>query len=152
MANRHRFKVVLEKAEDSEACGICIPFDVKALFGRSRVPVRGTINGFPYRSTVVPMGGHFLMAVNSAMREGAGIKAGEVVEVFMETDEEPRVVTPPEDLSKALEANAAAKAAWERLSYTHRKEFVLAIEDAKKPETRARRIQKTLAELTAPKK
>jgi hypothetical protein len=152
MAHRRRFKVILEKAEDSEACGICIPFDVKGVFGRSRVPVRGTINGFPYRSTIVRMGGRFLMAVNRAMREGAGIKAGEVVEVFMETDEEPRVVTPPEDLSKALEDNPAAKAAWERLSYTHRKEFVLAIEDARKPETRARRIEKSLAELTAPKK
>jgi len=149
MGKRQRFKVVLEKAEDCEACAIHIPFDVKEVFGRSRVPVRGTINGFPFRSTVLRMGDRYLMAVNRTIREGARIKAGEVIEVFMEMDEEPRVVEPPEDLKKALAANAAARAAWEKLSYTHRKEFALAIEDAKKPETRARRVQKTLEELRA---
>ena len=92
------------------------------------------------------------MAVNRTLREGARIKAGEVIEVFMETDDEPRVVEPPEDLKKALAADAAARAVWDKLSYTHRKEFVLAIEDAKKPETRARRVKKTLEELRSKKK
>lgn len=64
MDRKRRFKVVLEKAEDSEACGIYIPFDVKEAWGAFRVPVRGTINGFPFRSTVVRMGGCFLMAAN----------------------------------------------------------------------------------------
>ena len=152
MSEKRRFKVVLEKAEESEACGIVIPFDVKEAFGSVRVPVRGTINGFPFRSTVMRMGGRYLMAVNRALREGAKANSGDTIDVVMERDEEPRVISPPEDLARALASHRQAQAAWDKLSYTHRKEFVLAIEDAKKPETRARRVQKTLEELTAPKK
>jgi uncharacterized protein YdeI (YjbR/CyaY-like superfamily) len=72
------------------------------------------------------------------------VGAGETVTVVMERDTEPRVVTPPADLAAALDADEAAKAAWAKLSYTHQKEHVLAIEEAKKPETRARRLARTL--------
>jgi hypothetical protein len=150
-----RFRVVLEKDPDSTATGITIPFDVQKTFGtRARVPVRGTINGFSFRSSIFPMGkdGCHMMAVNRGMREGAKAKAGDMVSFVMERDDEPRVITPPEDLARVLKANKAALAAWERLSYTHRKEYAKAIEDAKKPETRARRIEKTIAALTAEKK
>ena len=149
-----RFRVELEKDPDSTATGITIPFDVQKTFGtRARVPVRGTINGFPFRSSIFPMGkdGCHMMAVNRGMREGARAKAGDIVSIAMERDDEPRVVTPPADLARALEADKAASAAWERLSYTHRKEHAKAIEEAKKPETRARRIEKTIAALTAEK-
>jgi hypothetical protein len=150
---RKRFKVVLEKAPDSEACGITIPFDVKEAWGALRVPVRGTINGFPFRSTVVRMAGCFLMAVNQGLRAGANAKAGDVIDVVMEPDEEPRAVTPPDDVARAIGKSKAARAGWEAASYTRRKELILAVEDAKKPETRARRIQKAVAELAAkPKK
>lgn len=149
-----RFKVLLEKHETSEATGICVPFDVLKVFGtRARVPVRGTINGFPYRSSISPMGGgkHF-MAVNKNMRDGAKAKGGEIVSVVMERDEEPRIITPPEDFARALKSNKEAKATWEKLSYTHQKEHALAIEEAKRPETRVRRIEKAIAQLAAGKK
>ena len=150
-----RFRVVLEKHPGSTATGITIPFDVQKTFGtRARVPVRGTINGFPFRSSIFPMGrdGCHMMAVNRGMREGARAQAGDLVSITMERDDEPRVVTPPADLARALKANKAALAAWERLSYTHRKEHARAVEEAKKPETRVRRIEKTIAALTAEKK
>lgn len=150
MSEKQVFSVILEKDPDSDACGICVPFDVKALFGtKARVPVRGTINGFAYRSSIMPMGGRFLMAVNKALREGAKVKAGDLVAVVMERDEAPREVAVPADLKGALAADPAAKGAWEKASYTHRKETVLAIEEAKKPETRARRVAKALEELRA---
>jgi len=149
-----RFRVLLEKAEESEATGICIPFNVEKVFGtRARVPVRGMINGFPYRSSIAPMGGgkHF-MPVNKAMREGARVKGGETISVLMERDDEPRVITPPKDFAHALRANKEAQAFWKTLSYTHQKEHVRALEEAKKPETRARRIEKAIEMLSAGKK
>ncbi|HUQ34019.1 MAG TPA: YdeI/OmpD-associated family protein [Pyrinomonadaceae bacterium] len=149
-----RFRVLLEKAERSEATGIRIPFDVLKVFGtRARVPVRGTINGFPYRSSISPMGeGCHFMAVNKSMREGAKAKGGDTISVVMERDEEPRVITPPQDLERALKADKSAQAAWEKLSYTHQKEYANAVEDAKRPETRTRRIEKTVTDLAAGKK
>ena len=154
MSTQKRFRVVLDKDDKSEATGIAIPFDVEKVFGtRARVPVRGTINGFPFRSSIFPMGGgcHF-MAVNKATREGAKAKAGDTISVRMERDEEPRVITPPQDFARALKASKPAQAAWEKLSYTHQKEHAKAIEEAKKPETRARRIEKAIAQLEAGKK
>jgi hypothetical protein len=154
MATGKRFRVVLEKDEHSEATTIKIPFDVQKVFGtRARVPVRGTINGFPFRSSIFPMGGgvHY-MVVNKVLREGANVKGGDTITVVMERDDEPRVVTPPADFTRALKANKAAQAVWDKLSYTHRKEYVEAIKEAKKPETRARRIEKAIAQLAAAKK
>jgi hypothetical protein len=154
MAVSKRFKAVLEGDENSQATGIRIPFDVQKVFGtRARVPVRGTINGFAFRSSIFPMGnGSHYMAVNKATRDGAGAAAGETVSVMMEQDDEPRVITPPDDFARALKANKAAQAMWEKLSYTHRKEHVRAVEEAKKRETRARRIEKAVAQLAAGKK
>ena len=151
MAKVKRFRVVLEKDDNSEATGIRIPFSVEKEFGaRARVPVRGTINGFAFRSSVFPMGeGCHYMAVNKELRAGAKAKGGDVVSVVMERDEEPRVITPPEDFARALKSNRAAQAAWDKLSYTHRKEYAKSIDEAKKPETRARRIEKAIAMLAA---
>lgn len=153
MATTKRFRAVLEKDTDSSATAIALPFNVEKAYGsRGRVPVRGTLNGFAFRSSVFPMGGgcHWLV-VNRDMREGAKIKAGETISVMMERDDEPRVITPPKDFARALAANKVALAAWDKLSYTHRKEYAKAIEEAKKPETRARRIEKAIAALATPK-
>jgi bifunctional DNA-binding transcriptional regulator/antitoxin component of YhaV-PrlF toxin-antitoxin module len=149
-----RFKVLLEADPDgSRATGITIPFDVQKEYGtRARVPVRGTLNGAPFRSSIVPMGGRHMMAVPKKLRDAAGVSAGETVTVVMERDTEPRVVTPPADLVAALDQSDAAKAAWAKLSYTHQKEHVQAIEEAKKPETRARRIARTLEVLGGSRK
>lgn len=154
MPPQKRFRVLLEKHESSEATGIKIPFDVEKIFGtRARVPVRGTINGFAFRSSIFPMsGGNHYMAVNKQTREGAKAKGGETVSVVMERDDEPRTITPPGDFARALKANKAAQGMWDKLSYTHCKEHVRAIEEAKRPETRARRIERAIKDLAAGKK
>ena len=150
MAARKRFEVVLEKDENSTVTSITIPLDVHKEFGtRGRVPVRGTINGFPFRTSIFPMGGCHFMVVNKPTREGAKVKGGDTVKVVMERDDEKREITPPEDLARALKGDKAARAAWDKLSYTSRKEYAVAVESAKKPETRARRIEKAMAELSA---
>ncbi|HEX8089618.1 MAG TPA: YdeI/OmpD-associated family protein [Blastocatellia bacterium] len=144
--SRKTFKVKLEAVGGGAA--ITIPFSVEKAFGsKARVPVRGTINGFPFRSSLFPMGGAHIMAVNRAMRNGAGAKAGDTVSVVMEVDTEPRVVAVPADFKKALAGSRQAGAAFDKLSYTHRKEFVAWVEGAKREETRARRIEKALAML-----
>lgn len=149
MATKKRFRVLLEKDATSEVTGIVIPFDVEKTFGtRARVPVRGTINGFEFRSSIFPMGnGQHYMVVNKKVREGAGVRGGETITVVMERDDTPRTITPPKDFEKALKKNKDALSAWEKLSYSHRKEYVGAIEEAKKPETRARRIEKAVEQI-----
>ena len=149
-----RFRVKLEQHGHGEAAFFRVPFDGHKVFGtRARLPVRGTINGFPFRSSIFPKsGGTHYMVVNREVREGAGVRGGDTVSVIMERDEEPRTVEPPADLLRALRADRAARATWERLSYTHRKEHVRAVEEAKRPETRARRIEKSIALLAAWKK
>lgn len=150
---RVSFKVVIEQDDDTTACGIWMPFSVPEVFGtRARVPVRGTLNGYPFQSSIAPMGGRFIMPVNRTLREDARVSAGDLVDVELERDTEPRVMEPTPDLAAALKAEPTARAAWDRLSYTRRKEFVLAIEEAKKPETRARRVAKAIGELLAKRK
>ena len=148
-----RFRVELEGYEGSEAAGFGVPFDVQKVFGtRARVPVRGTINGTPYRTSISPMGGRHLMVVNRKLREAAGVRAGHTVTVTMERDTEPRVVRPPADFARALKGNREAAALWQTLSYTHQREYAEHIEEAKRPETRQRRIEKAVEMLAAGKK
>jgi hypothetical protein len=146
-----RFKTKLVQYQDTQVLHVYLPFDVFEAFGtRSRVAVKGEINGFPFRSSIFPMGGgKFYMVVNREMREGAKVKAGQTVELVMEKDEEPRTIATPPDLLKALNARKSVKAVWDKLSYTHRKEYIGAIEEAKKPETRARRIANAVEMIAA---
>jgi hypothetical protein len=140
-----RFRVPLEGKEGSEVCGFSVPFDVEKTFGtRGRVPVRGTLNGFPFRTSLFPMGGCHMMVVNRHLRAGAGVKGGDTASVLMTRDTEPRVITPPGDFSRALKANREAQTTWDKLSYTHRREHVEHIEEAKRPETRERRIERSI--------
>lgn len=148
-----RFRVLLEGVEGSEVCGFGVPLDVEKTFGtRARVPVRGTINGFPFRTSIAPMGGRHIMVVNRHLRAGAGVRGGDTVSVVMERDTEPRVVTPPPDFARAINANEDARAAWDKLSYTHKREYAEHVEEAKRPETRQRRIERSVAQLAAGKK
>ena len=149
-----RFRALVERREGGEVCSINIPFDVEKTFGgRNRVPVRGTINGAPFRTSVFRMGGdcHF-MVVNRRLREAAGVTGGETVPVVMERDDAPRTVTPPPDFARALKASEEARATWDKLSFTHQREHVEHIEGAKKPETRQRRLENSIALLAAGKK
>ena len=149
-----RFRALVERREGSEVCAINVPFDVEQTFGtRGRVPVRGTVNGAPFRGSLFRMGGdcHFFV-VNRKLREASGVRGGETVPVTIERDTEERVVTPPDDFARALKASPEARAAWDKLSYTHRREHVEHIEEARKPETRQRRIEKSIELLAAGKK
>ena len=146
MSEKQTFEATLEKHENMEATGITIPFDVEKVFGSKKPPVIISINGADYRTTVFRMGGVYRLPVPKEFREAAGIKAGEKVSVSIERDTAERTVEVPADLASALAQNGLSEA-FARLSYTHRKEYALAVEDAKKPETRERRVAKTIGQL-----
>jgi hypothetical protein len=147
-----RFRALVERGEGS-VCAIHVDFDVEKTFGtRGRVPVRGTLNGAPYRGSLFPMGGRHFLVINRHLRAAAGVSGGETVPVRMERDTEERVITPPADFARALKANKEARATWDKLSYTHRREHVEHLEDAKQPETRQRRLEKAIALLAVGKK
>ena len=139
---QHKFTVRLLLAQaGTEWAALKPPFDVVAVFQRKgRVPVKGTINGFPFRSSLMNMGDGHMMAVNAKMRAGARCQAGDIVHVVMELDEEKRTVKLPAYLKKIINCDSQTKERWSQLSYTHQKEHVRAIEAAKKPETREKRI------------
>jgi Bacteriocin-protection, YdeI or OmpD-Associated/Domain of unknown function (DUF1905) len=127
------------------AAGIEVPAAIVEALGSSRKPaVRVTINGYTYRSTVATMGGVFMVGVSNEVRRGAGVAAGEDVDVEMELDTEPREVTVPPDLATALDRDAGARQAFEGLSYSNKRRIVEPIDDAKTPETRQRRIDKSV--------
>jgi len=148
-----KFTAKLEGRVGSEVAGLKAPFDVEEVFGtRGRVPVRGTINGFPFRSSLMPMGGCHMMVINRTLREGAGVKAGDMATFVMQRDEEERVVEVPPALKKELAKNKNAQAKWETLSFTHKKEMARAITEAKQEETRFRRLAKVMEVLKTEKK
>lgn len=130
------------------ATGIEVPAEVVSALGSSKKPaVRVTINGYTYRSTVASMGGRFMLPVSAEVRAGAGIAAGDKVEVEVEIDDEPREAIVPADFQEALNQDAAAKAAFERLSYSNKRQHILSIEGAKSAETRQRRLDKAISTL-----
>ena len=133
------------------ATGIPIPDEViEGLGGSNRPSVTIAVNGYTYRTTAVRMGGRFLVPLSAENREAAGVAAGDEIVVDIENDTAPREVVLPADLEAALDD--AARTAYDGLSYTHRKEWVRWVEEAKKPETRATRIEKTVTGLREGKK
>jgi hypothetical protein len=109
-----------------------------------RPPVTVTLNGHTYRSTVAVRGGRYLLPLGAEHRSAAGVAAGDEVDVEVALDTAPREVEVPDDLRAALDGDPAARQAWERLSYSHQRQHVLAIEEAKAAATRERRIAKAL--------
>jgi bifunctional DNA-binding transcriptional regulator/antitoxin component of YhaV-PrlF toxin-antitoxin module len=148
-----KFEVKLDGMPGSEVAALSAPFDVEETFGtRARVPVRGTINGFPFRSSLMPKGGCHRMVVNKQLRDGAGVKAGDVVSVVLECDEAERTVEVPAPLKKELAKSKTATANWEKQSFTNKKEMARAITEAKQEETRVRRLAKVMDVLKNGKK
>ena len=138
---QHKFTVKLLGQSGTEVAALKPPFDVVEVFqSKGRIPVKGTINGFPFRSSLMNMGDGHMMVVNAEMRAGARCKAGDQVRVVMELDEEKRTVEVPRFLKKIINSDPKAKEFWPKLSFTHQKEYVREIEGAKKPETRQNRI------------
>jgi hypothetical protein len=142
-----RFTTTIELAGRT-ATGIPVPEEVVLGLGRGkRVPVTVTLGGHSYRSTIAAYNGVYMLPLAAEHREAAGVAAGQEVEVDLEVDDAPRVVDVPEDLASALAGDEAARAAFERLSYSNKRRIVLSVEGAKAAETRARRIDRAVAEL-----
>ena len=119
-----------------------IPFDPREVFGEARPPVRGTVNGYPFRGRIAKYGGRYMLGFRRELREGAGIAEGDTIDLDVELDTEPREVEVPPDLASALDDET--RAAFERMSYSHRKDYVDWITEAKRPETRERRVAKAI--------
>ena len=141
-----KFRAYVEPAEPMR--GLEVPPEVvESLGGGKRPRVIITVNGHSWQSRVAIMRGRYLLGLSNANRQAAGVVTGDEVEVEVEFDAEPPVVVEPADFARALDADPAARAAYDRLAHSHKREHVLAIESAKKPETRLRRIEKAMAML-----
>jgi len=142
-----KFRALIEGAGKT-AAGIEVPAAVVAALGQSkRPPVRVTINGYTYRSTVAVLGGRFLLGVSNEVRANAGVAAGDEVEIEMELDTAAREVAVPAELAKELAADPAARQAFDALSYSKQRLLVDPVANAKTAETRGRNIAKALSSL-----
>ena len=119
--------------------------------GAKRFPVVATVNGYTWRTSVSRMGGEFLLGLNREVRTAAGVQAGDDAEVIIELDQAPREVEVPEALATALAVDPQAAASFERLAFTHRKEYARWIAEAKQEETRQRRVTQALDMIRAGK-
>ncbi len=132
------------------ATGIEVPPDiVTALNSGKRPAVTVRLNGLTYRTTVASMGGRFLVPVSADIRARSGVTAGDELDVEIALDTEPRTVAAPPGLAAALAAEPALQAVWDKLAFSHQREHAEAIEAAKKPETRDRRVAKAVEMLRA---
>ncbi len=148
---KHVYKTVIDGSAQGPT-GIQIPAEIIAALGPKKTPpVRLSFSGYSYRTTVAVMDGKFMASLSKAHREAAGVEAGDQVEVTVELDEEPRTVTVPEDLAEALSRKSGARAAFDSLAYSKRKEFVRQVEEAKAKETRDRRIDGIVAKMGDPR-
>ena len=147
MAMKQTFTAELEKHPNMDAAGVTVPFDVEQVFLAKRVPVVVMINGVEYRTTIVRMGGKSMFGVPKHLREAARVSPGEKIKVTVWRDNEERVIEPPQDLAAELKKDKELKKSWDKLSFTAKKEAARDLEESKKPETRARRLEKTLAML-----
>ena len=138
-----RFTVQLERVEKT-ATMFRVPFDLQEAFGRARPPVKVTIRGHTWRTTPGVNDGVGYVVVNRDVKAATGVDAPDRVRVSMELDTEPRTVRVPDDLQAALRADERAAEAFTAMSFTHRREYVDWVEEAKRPETRARRITATV--------
>jgi hypothetical protein len=142
-----RFHATVEQGGKT-ATGITVPDEIVAGLGAGKKPaVTVTINGYTYRTSIATVSGSFKVGVSAEVREAAGVKGGDAVDVEIALDTVPREVAVPADFAAALDAEPAARATFDRISYSEKRWFVLGIEDAKTPETRQRRIDKAIARL-----
>jgi len=144
MPNKQTFTAVIQNAGGGGAF-VEVPFDVEEAFGSKRPKVKALIEGIPYRTTLMRMGSkHHVLGVLKDIREQIGKTFGDEVTVTVEPDIEPRLLEVPKDLMKELKTDKEAKAFFDKLSYTHQKEYVQWVEEAKREETRQNRIVKTI--------
>jgi hypothetical protein len=144
MSQKHTFTAVIQNAGGGGAF-VEVPFDVEKEFGAKKPRVRALIEGVPYRGLLTRMGSeHHLLIILKGIREQIGKTFGDEITITVEPDTEPRVLEIPDDLTRALKKDPEAKAFFDKLSYTHQKEYVNWINEAKKEETRQNRLIKTI--------
>ena len=142
-----RFRTTIQR-NGKTAMGFVVPRDaVERLGAGKRPPVTVTINGYTYRNTVAVLGGAYMIGVSAEHRGPAGVVAGEEVEVELALDTAPREVAVPPELKAALDADPAARATFDKLSYSNKSWHALQVTGTNNPETRARRIEKSVAAL-----
>lgn len=139
---------ILIQGTGEGSAGVHLPDDVVEALGKGRKPpVRATINGYTWRSTVAVMGGEYWLGVSKEVRRNSGVAAGQEVDLTLELDTEERVLEVPSDFAAALDAEPEARRFFDSLSYSNKRRFTYSIDDAKTPETRQRRIDKSVAQL-----
>src|SRR5262245_32154736 len=143
MPEAQRFDAAVE-ARGAGGHVVALPFDAREAFGLVRAPVRVTVNGHTFRTTTMRYGGVDYIGLNREVRDAAGVAAGSVLDVTMELDDEPRLVDVPRELADALAGAPSARAAFEGLSYTHRKEYARWVAEAKRDETKKRRVERAV--------
>ena len=144
----NKFVTKIQRSKTKNVAGIVLPPEiVEGLGSGKRPPVKVTLNGYTYRSTVATMGGRFMIGLSAENRQAAGLNGDEELEVGLDLDSEPRNTPPPNDLKAAL-VKARLLEAFEKAAPSRRKEFVRQVEDAKTLETRQRRIAKVVAALS----
>ena len=145
------FEAVLQPDPTGTGTFIRVPRELNAKLGlQGRPKIQAVIAGHPYRGSLMPLGdGTFALGVLKAIQDAAGVKRGDRITVELELDTAPRVIEPPPDLARALARNKQAAAAWNKLSYTNKREMATAITEAKKPETRERRVAAAMQKLRA---
>jgi hypothetical protein len=139
-----RFTATLSETGRGGGRWLEVPFDARAEFGEARPPVTGTLNGTPFRGRLAVYGGKTYLGLRKEIRDAAGISLGDSVEAVIERDDAPREVELPLELADALDSDAEARAAFDTLSFTHRKEYARWVADARLEDTRARRVAKAL--------
>jgi len=142
-AKARSFRAVIG-GKSEERPSVEIPFDVRATFGAARAKVKVTVNGVVLRTTVAVYGGRSYVGFREEIRRQAGISVGDEIRVKIEADLEPRDVELPASLARAFGRDAAARKRFDALSFTHKKEYARWVGEAKKPETAAKRVEKTL--------
>jgi len=140
---KHTFTAVIKDG------AVEVPFDVKATFGEARAPVQMTFCGETHQNRVAVYDGKYILGIWKAVLEKHDLQDGKSIEVTLEHDTAPRTIEPPKELAAALAKNAKAKAGWDAMSYTHQREWANAITDAKKPETKTKRIEQAIEAMVA---
>jgi bifunctional DNA-binding transcriptional regulator/antitoxin component of YhaV-PrlF toxin-antitoxin module len=139
-----RFRAVVGEASRGAGRWVEVPFDVRASFGEARPPVAGTVAGVPYRSRLAVYGGRTYLGLTREVRDAAGIDVGDEIEVVLDRDDAPREVSVPAELETVLSGSPSARAYYEGLAFTHRREYAQWVGEAKRPETRSRRAARAV--------
>jgi uncharacterized protein DUF1905/bacteriocin resistance YdeI/OmpD-like protein len=146
-----RFRATLLPDPTGTGTYVAVPLDVQAALGlKGRPKIQAVLAGHAYRGSLMPTrDGTFCLGVLKAIQQAEGLKRGDTITVELELDTAPRVIEPPPDLAAALRRDRAAAVSWKSLSYTNQREIARSLEEAKKPETRMRRLSQALEKLRA---